>query len=137
MKEELITISQFQYSAEAQIIKGRLEAEGIEAFLIDEYTIDTDPLVSIAIGGVKLKVWKQDKKVAEEVLQSISEFSLDDEGNAIECPKCNSEKVRYYTSITDFKSFFSFIICLFVTVLPFYVSHKYRCEVCNTKFNIS
>lgn len=137
MNDKMITLARFQYSTEAQIIKGRIESEGIEAFLTDQYTIDTDPLVSNAIGGVKLKVWKQDKKVAEEVLQSISEFSLDDERNAIECPKCKSEKVRYYTSITGFRSFFSFIICLFVVVLPLYVSYKYRCENCNQKFNIS
>ena len=137
MNDNMITLARFQYSAEAQIVKGRIESEGIEAFLTDQYTIDTDPLVSHAIGGVKLKVWKKDKKQAEEILQNIAEFSLDDEGNAMECPNCKSEKVRYYTSITDLQSFFSFIICLFVAVLPIHVSYKYRCENCNQKFNIS
>lgn len=55
MKETFSRVAVFQYSAEAQIIKGRLEAEGIETFLADNHTIDTDPLVSNAIGGVKLR----------------------------------------------------------------------------------
>ncbi|NJW54799.1 DUF2007 domain-containing protein, partial [Salinimicrobium sp. CDJ15-91] len=59
MKEIFSTVAVFQYSAEAQIIKGRLESEGINSFLVDNHTIDTDPLVSNAIGGVKLKVQKE------------------------------------------------------------------------------
>ncbi len=56
MKNEIFsTVAVFQYSSEAQIIKGRLESDGIEVFLADNLTIDTDPLVSNAIGGVKLK----------------------------------------------------------------------------------
>ena len=55
MSETFKTIAKFQYSAEALIVKGRLEAEGIQVFLTDNHTIDTDPLVSNAIGGVKLK----------------------------------------------------------------------------------
>ncbi|WP_342662741.1 hypothetical protein [Gelidibacter mesophilus] len=54
--ETFTTVAVFQYSTEAQIIKGRLESDGIEVFLSDNLTIDTDPLVSNAIGGIKLKV---------------------------------------------------------------------------------
>ena len=56
MQDTFVTIARFPYSTEAQIVKGRLEADGIEVFLRDNINIDTDPLVSQAIGGVKLKV---------------------------------------------------------------------------------
>ncbi len=52
MENTFIKVASFQYSSEAMIIKGRLEAEGIEVFMKDNNTIDTDPLVSNAIGGV-------------------------------------------------------------------------------------
>ena len=53
MKNDIFTkIGQYQYSSEAFIYKGKLEAEGIEVFVRDNHTVDTDPLVSNAIGGV-------------------------------------------------------------------------------------
>lgn len=42
--ETFTTVAVFQYSSEAQIVKGRLESDGIEVFLADNLTIDTDPL---------------------------------------------------------------------------------------------
>jgi hypothetical protein len=46
----------FPYSREAEIAKGRLEADGIEVFLRDNLTIDTFPLVSQDIETKNYKV---------------------------------------------------------------------------------
>lgn len=136
MTDTFKTIAKFQYSSEAQIIKGRLESEGIAVFLSDNFTIDTDPLMSNAIGGVKLKVLTKDVLKAEHILGSISKYSLDDEGNTIYCPKCNSQKVQLFSNIKDFKSFFSFVISLFLFTLPFYAKDTYKCEICNHEFDV-
>ena len=140
MRDTFKTIARFQYSAEAQIIKGRLKAEGIKVFLADNLTIDTDPLVSNAIGGVKLKVLSNDALKAEDILKSIKKYSINDDGNAINCPNCKSEKVELFSTIKDFRSFFAivfaFITTLFVSTLPLYSKHKYRCEDCNTEFDL-
>lgn len=136
MKNEIKIIARFTYSSEAQIIKGRLEADGVEAFLKDEYTIDTDPLISNAIGGVKLAVWAEDEDRAREILESIEEYSVDEKGEALHCPNCNSTEVKYYTTISSFKAFFAFLITLCVSVLPFYTRYMYRCENCNYQFNL-
>lgn len=140
MRDTFKTIARFQYSAEAQIIKGRLEAEGIQVFLADNLTIDTDPLVSNAIGGVKLKVLSNDALKAEDILKSIKKYSINDDGNAINCPNCKSEKVELFSTIKDLRSFFAivfaFITTLFVSTLPLYSKHKYRCEDCNTEFDL-
>ncbi|WP_442846904.1 putative signal transducing protein [Leeuwenhoekiella sp. H156] len=137
MKSELKVIAQFTYSTEAQIIKGRLEADGIEAFLQDEYTIDTDPLISNAIGGVKLAVWTEDVMRAKTILESVAEYSVDDEGKALHCPECNSTQVKYYTTVNSFKAFASFLVTLLFSVLPFYTKHEYRCENCKNQFNLN
>ena len=137
MKEKFSKIAVFQYSSEAQIIKARLEAEGISVFLQDQFTIDTDPLVSNAIGGIKLKVWQEDKVRAMEVLNSISEYSLDDTGQEIECPNCGSEKVDLSTNVRGFKSMFFFLFSFLTTALPIYTKYNYRCETCNEKFNLN
>ncbi|ULC59897.1 DUF2007 domain-containing protein [Flaviramulus sp. BrNp1-15] len=135
MSDTFKTVARFQYSTEAQIIKGRLEAEGIQVFLSDNLTIDTDPLVSNAIGGVKLKVLSHDALKAQHILDSIQNFSVDDEGNPIQCPKCKSEKVNLFSTITDFKSFIAFLFGFISGTLPFYAKDKFKCENCNYEFN--
>jgi len=133
----MITIARFQYTSEAIIIQGRLEAEGIRTFLADSLTIDTDPLVSNAIGGVKLQVWEEDVEKAKAVLDEISRYSVDDNGNAIQCPKCENNKVEMVTSIFDIKSFFAFMVGLFSLSLPLYMKQKYRCSKCGFEFTNS
>lgn len=137
MKETFSKIAVFQYSSEAQIIKSRLEAEGIEVFLNDQFTIDTDPLVSNAIGGIKLKVWQEDEDKAREVLKSISEYSLDDDGQKMECPVCGSSKVELFSNVRGFKSMFFFLFSFITTALPIYTRYQYRCETCKHKFNLN
>ena len=56
MNPEFYTLAAFEYVADVQILKGRLEADGIPVFLRDENTLNSDPLISNAIGGVKLQV---------------------------------------------------------------------------------
>lgn len=137
MKETFSKIAVFQYSSEAQIIKSRLEAEGIEVFLYDEFTVDTDPLVSNAIGGVKLKVWQEDEKKALEILKTISDYSLDENGEEIECPVCGSQKVSLFTHVRGIKSMFFFLFSFLTTALPIYTRYEYRCETCKQKFNLN
>ena len=136
MSQTFKTVAKFQYSAEAQIIKGRLESEGIQVFLSDNITIDTDPLVSNAIGGVKLKVLSTDAMEAQHILESISKYAIDDEGNAMQCPNCTSTEVQLFSTITSLKSFVAFIFGFISGTLPFYSKDKYRCSNCDTEFDI-
>jgi DNA-directed RNA polymerase subunit RPC12/RpoP len=135
MKETFSKIAVFQYSSEAQIVKSRLEAEGLEVFLFDQFTVDTDPLVSNAIGGIKLKVWAEDEERALSILDSISEYSLDDQGQEMNCPICGSNKVELITSIRDIKSFFAFLFSFLTIALPIHTRHEYHCDNCKQKFN--
>ena len=135
MSNKFKTIAKYQYSTEAQIIKGRLESEGIKVFLFDNFTIDTDPLVSNAIGGIKLKVLSEDAIKAQHILSTIQEYALDDDGNAIHCPNCTSKKVHLFSTIKDFKSFFAFLIGFISGTLPFHTRYKYQCEDCKTEFS--
>ena len=66
--QNLVTIWSFPYQHQMLIIRGRLEAEGIETFVQDELTIQIDPLYSNALGGIKLMVQQQDAERANEIL---------------------------------------------------------------------
>lgn len=136
MKETFAKVAVFQYSSEAQIVKSRLEAEGLQVFLFDQFTVDTDPLVSNAIGGIKLKVWSQDESRAREILESISTYSLNDEGEEINCNVCGSDRVELFTNVRSIRSLFSFIFSFFTKPVPVYSRYHYHCNNCKQNFNL-
>lgn len=121
MKKEFYTLGAFSYPADVQIIKGKLESEGIPVFLKDENTLYSDPLISDAIGGVKLQVYMKDKERAISVYDEIRSYAVDDDGNPISCPNCKAQKSEAYYSRKNF----------FHKLFPFFEKRKYRCTQCN------
>lgn len=136
MENTFELVKTFPYSAEAFICKGRLESEGIAVYLHDNVTIDANPLYSQAIGGVKLFVAKDDAGKAREILESINEFSVDDNGNSLACPNCGASQVEMMTSLKGKKSLLSFLPALLFAVFPF-VKYRYRCRNCGFEFRES
>lgn len=136
MENTFTKVAAFQYSSEAVIIKGKLEAEGIEVYMADSNTIDTDPLVSNAIGGVKLFVKTEDSDKARQILNEVSRYSLNDEGGLLICPNCKNNKVEVGTTIKDLKSLLAFLFTFIAVLLPVYTKYKYRCNNCGHEFNI-
>lgn len=135
MKDTFVLLVSFQYSSEALIYKGKLESEGIEVFIRDGNTVDSNPLYSNAVGGVKLYVKQEDEEKAKTILSEVSKFSLDENNELIKCPKCNAEQVDMMTSINDIKSLLSFIFSFLVVLIPFHVKYKYKCSNCKHEFN--
>lgn len=136
MSQTFRTIARFQYTSEAQIMKGRLEADGIKVFLQDHFTIDTDPLVSNAIGGVKLKVLADDALRAQHILNSMHQYAMDDEGKAMICPACQSDQVELFSTISSLKSLFAFLLGLISGTLPMHMRYKYKCDACGHEFQL-
>ena len=136
MEEEKFTLlRRFQYSSEAIIYQGKLESQGIEVFLRDNNIVDSNPLYSNAVGGVKMFVKTEDFDKANEILGEVSLYSVDDENQPIKCPECGAEQVDMVTSIKDWKSFFSFVMFILLSIAPFLAKHKYKCQKCNYEFN--
>jgi hypothetical protein len=52
----------------ANMMLQRLEAEGIRAYLQDEYTVTINPIFSNQIGGIKLMVYTEQAGRASELL---------------------------------------------------------------------
>ena len=135
MKEQFQLIGRYQYSSEALIFKGKLESEGIEVFIRDNNIVDSNPLYSNAVGGIKLFVKEEDLEKAQLVLSEVSQYSLDENNQHIKCPKCNAEQVDMVTSIKDLKSFLAFLFSVLIVFMPFYSKHKYKCQSCKFEFN--
>jgi hypothetical protein len=52
----MVTIATFDFLPEAEIVRGRLLAEGIPCELADANLVQTDWLYAIAVGGIKVRV---------------------------------------------------------------------------------
>lgn len=120
MKQEFYTIGAFEYVADVQVVKAKLESEGIPVFLRDENTLNTDPLISSAIGGVKLQVYTVDKDRAIEIYDEIRAYAVDESGNPVICPNCKASKSEVYYSRKG----------LLYKLFPFLEPKKYRCSNC-------
>ena len=64
----MVTVATFDHMVDAHIALGRLQAEGLQAYLGDEHLVQADWLYSIAVGGIKLQVAPQDADRARRIL---------------------------------------------------------------------
>lgn len=87
---ELIIVRTFNNYFSANILLTKLKDAGIQCFLKDEYTVTMDPLLTNAVGGIKLVVNKAD---ADEVIVLMKHFDEEYRRNAV-CPKCGSHDIE-------------------------------------------
>jgi hypothetical protein len=91
-KNDLVTIATVSSSMEANIMKSKLESEGIPCFVADQNMININPLYSNALGGVRLQVRQSDIQEAQEILQLKIQSAVPD---APPCPRCGSKDITY------------------------------------------
>lgn len=120
MESEFYTLAAFDYVADVQILKGRLESDGIPVFLRDEHTLNSDPLISHAIGGVKLQVYYSDRERATEIYNETRAYAVDEQGNTRKCPNCRAKRMEIYFNRKG----------LFYKLFPFFEKRKYKCLNC-------
>lgn len=120
MESKFYQLASFEYVADVQIVKGKLESEGIPVFLRDENTLNSDPLISNAIGGVKLLVYASDKDMAIDIYNDIRAYAQDSFGNPIVCPNCKAQKSEPYYNRKG----------IFYKLFPFFEKRKYKCLNC-------
>lgn len=113
----------FDYSTSSQITKSKLESEGIRVMLMDETTIDADPLISQAIGGVKLLVHNDDLDKAIHIYNEIRTYETSSNGNKIQCPNCGSTRILVAPPQEQ---------KIWLRLFPFFEKKKYICNDCKT-----
>jgi len=86
---EFVPIRTFTNYISANILLMKLQAGGIVCFLKDENTVTMDPLLAVAVGGIKLMVKKED---VAEVLRILSQFDQEFRNKAV-CPRCGSHNI--------------------------------------------
>ncbi len=126
---ERVTVKTFDTSVNAHLFRIELENEGIESFIYDEETITMDPLLSNAIGGIKVKINAKDIERTKEFLTKR------EEENNPPCPNCGSKRIM--TNFRSFKSasgIISAIAAFLFTIFPPMFKTVNKCLDCNHEF---
>ena len=82
----MMTIASFERPEEAHLLRMRLEAVGIPAFVRDEHFVQMDMLYSNAIGGVRLQVANADLESARTLL--AEDRGIENDDSELQCPQC-------------------------------------------------
>ena len=96
---DLITIATYVSPLEAHLAKGRLEAEGIPAFIAHEHHIWANWMLSNALGGVKVQINSSDTESAQQIIKTHNaggyQADLDEtqDTNTNPCPACGSNNI--------------------------------------------
>lgn len=85
---DLVVIETFDNYFRANIQLTRLRSAGIECYLKDEYTVTIDPILSNAIGGIKLMVRKGEEHKVRKVIRELNSSN----NTTLRCPQCSSHK---------------------------------------------
>jgi DNA-directed RNA polymerase subunit RPC12/RpoP len=122
---EIVTIRTFDNYFSANILLTRLRHAGIQCYLKDEYTVTIDPLLSNAIGGIKLVVNKTNEPEARKILQIF------DTGykNSITCPRCGSHDVILVPRQSA-ENFITAIASWLLSAYAVSAENVYKCNIC-------
>ena len=113
---------------EANILKGRLENEGIPCFVTNENFSSLMPHFNrIFDSGAQLMIRQSDFQRAVEILE------LDIEKQLI-CPNCKSKNIKIYLGKNWFRKTLVILISLFSTVPFNNINSTYLCKDCTTEF---
>jgi len=128
------TVASFREPYKAHIARGKLEAEGIPAVVLDEHLVWVNWTHSEAVGGVKVQVPEEALDRAREILNAdftgeltdAEEIRLESSPEEI-CPKCGSSSIS-----SNRYSLWSLIPSLLFLLPIFFRRKKWACDNCGT-----
>lgn len=124
----LLTVAHFDFPWEAQLARARLEAEGIDAWVADEFTIGMQWLYSNALGGVRVQVDAEDLFRARAILAENRSQDVEQQAGTdpLVCPCCGSVRTHYRRPGRRL----AFLIFLGLDFPLYPVRHAVRCDDC-------
>ncbi|GAO42263.1 putative signal transducing protein [Flavihumibacter petaseus] len=115
---------------EANLQLNLLKDHHINCYLRDEYTVTIDPLLSPAIGGMKLMVSEADWGRAIELLEITENEYL----RTVQCPKCGATTIEKIITVKEDRRKWVQVFRRFLGNPPAELSIAYRCATCNSTF---
>ena len=140
--DDLVTIARFSFPYQAYLLRGRLESEGIEAFVHQEDTSSVLPYLAVTKSGICVLVKQSEKENALAIMKVIEETGtpasdlpavIRINGNAYDlvngiCAECSSASV-YLARANDLSALG--VVAVLITIqLPIKLDHNYICTNC-------
>jgi hypothetical protein len=127
---EFILLQSFTNYIDAHILMGRLEEEGIQCWLKDENTVTIDPILTNAIGGIKLMVAETQFERASDLLQQY----VREKRSHLKCPRCGSGNIELISSPRKAMNWFSALAGFFMGDYAVAAEKTWHCFDCQSEF---
>ncbi|MEQ1675136.1 MAG: DUF2007 domain-containing protein [Chitinophagaceae bacterium] len=127
---DFIILNSYANYVEAHIAKGVLEEQGISCWLKDENTVTIDPILTNAVGGIKIMVPKEDAQRAWEILTELK----NEQKLAVVCPKCGSHNVELVSTPHKASNWFSSIATFILGDYAVAINKVNHCFDCKHEF---
>lgn len=122
---DAVELRSFDNYFSANIVLTWLESRGVTCYLKDEYTVTIDPLLTNAIGGIKLVTHSRNQYEARTLLR---EYDEDYRKSAI-CPICRSNDILLVAKQSTPNLLVAFFSWLFASYAVS-TTNVYQCSSC-------
>ncbi len=122
---DIVIIRTFDNYFYANITLTKLQDAGIECWLRDENTVTIDPILSNAIGGIKLVVKDSDQPEAIKLLELFDEEYM----KAVKCPQCAQTTITRINK-PGATNFFTSIFTWLFSSYALATEQVYQCSHC-------
>jgi hypothetical protein len=124
-------LTTFPNYMDAHLCQMHLQEEGINCWLKDENTVTIDPILTNAIGGIKLMVHESQTERATELLRIM----YNKEHMAIQCRQCQSHNVEYIVTNRKAGNWLSAITTFVLGDFAMAPHKVYHCFDCGFEFD--
>ena len=128
---DFVPVAVYTNYIDANIMLGRMQEDGIDCWLKDENIVTIDPILTNAVGGIKLMVAENERMKA---LQWLWEMNKEKRA-VLSCPKCNSHNLEYVSTPRKPGNWLSVLIGVFITSFAPPVEQVYHCFDCGKEFD--
>jgi hypothetical protein len=125
-----VPLRTFDNYVEANIVMNMLVASDINAHLKDEYSVTIDPLLSPALGGIKLMVHYTQVERAWGLLEDAEAKYLE----TIPCPVCKAHSLKIISVTKKYRCKLSAVINMIVSGKSVELVKMYQCSACGYDF---
>lgn len=127
---DFLPVNYYQNYVDAHIAKGVLEENGIECWLKDENTVTVDPILTNAVGGIKLMVAKEKADMARKILEDLR----NEQKALLSCPKCGSHNIEKVSTPRKASNWFGALLGFFTMDYAVAIDKVNHCFDCGHEF---
>ena len=128
---DFIIAATYDSYIDAHLAMGNLQSEDINCWLKDENTVTIDPILTNAVGGIKLMVAAPQIGRALEILRKTKQQYQEENP----CPNCGSVNIEYVSTPKKASNWLGTFISVALNAgAPMAVKKVYHCFDCGFEF---